>query len=366
MNWYALIILYLALINLNSCLATPFPPINASWVRSNKNPMLIPTEPWEETCVCEPQVYWDSYETEFRMYYRGGWGNQSVGVATSKDGIQWVKYEHNPVYGHGGSNVTGLQEGGQPFVFRESVHRYWLYTTRQQWNVSKWIAHLNIAISEDGYLWTPLESKVTLPTNCTLWGNRVVWTEQDNMNDERHVLTLKTNWYMLQEAACGVWNIFLYTSTDGFTWHIGNNGNALSTLQMGVGGGMYGGPSFANINGTITPKNASGVYNLWYHASPAGKGNLPTDIYHAASRDLISWKISLNETPVFEHSGIGPEYDQVADPSPIIAPDGRALLYYDADNNVNGTSSIELACESHSQPQTEYFDEYFSVYIELL
>ena len=40
------------------------------------------------------------------MYYRGGWGNQSVGVATSKTGLKWKKYEHNPVYGGGGSNVS--------------------------------------------------------------------------------------------------------------------------------------------------------------------------------------------------------------------------------------------------------------------
>ena len=49
------------------------------------------------------------------------------------------------------------------------------------------------------------------------------------------------------------------------------------------------------------------------------------------------------ENPVLRHSGRDPEHDQVADPSPIITPDGGALLYYDADNNYKGTASIGVA-----------------------
>ena len=49
------------------------------------------------------------------------------------------------------------------------------------------------------------------------------------------------------------------------------------------------------------------------------------------------------ENPVLKHSGKGWEYDQTADPSPIITPDGGELLYYDADNNVNGEASIGMA-----------------------
>ena len=57
--------------------------------------------------------------------------------------------------------------------------------------------------------------------------------------------------------------------------------------------------------------------------------------------------MSLCETPVLKHSGKGAEYAQTADPSPIITPDGGALLYYDGDkdNNVSVVSSIGLAIE---------------------
>ena len=340
------------------CTGISFPPTTASWL--DVGPVLMATEPWEENAIEEPQVYWDTDLQEFRMYYRGGWGNQSVGVATSKTGIYWTKYKHNPVYGGGGSNVMGFNEGGQPFVFREGKDSYWLYTTAQSASHRK----MNIAFSKDGYFWEPQNSTIRLPAGCWLWGNRVVWKETSSGTFSSNIsepifteapssshfetstkTTVKEKYFMLQEAALrgGVWNIFLYTSDDGLNWEIGNYGAALSTLAMGLGGGMFGGPSFANVNGTLTPRNSSGLYNLWYHASPAGRGDLPTDIYHAASKDLITWKISLCENPVLRHSGKDPEYDQVADPSPIITPDGGALLYYDADNNYKATASIGVA-----------------------
>ena len=47
---------------------------------------------------------------------------------------------------------------------------------------------------------------------------------------------------------------------------------------------------------------------------------------------------------MLKHKGSGFEYDQVADPSPIVGSDGgEARLYYDGDNNVVGQCSIGMA-----------------------
>ena len=87
-NFFDLLIL-IVVIHLNCCHGSRvFPPTGASWL--DIGPVLLATERWEETCVCEPQVYWDAQHDEFRMYYRGGWGNGSVGIATSKT----VSYTH--------------------------------------------------------------------------------------------------------------------------------------------------------------------------------------------------------------------------------------------------------------------------------
>ena len=334
-----------------------FPPVDNSWL--DIGPVLLPTEPWETSCVCEPQVYWDNHQNEFRMYYRGGWSQFAVGIATSKTGVTWKKYKGNPVYGRGGSNVSSLIDGGQPYVFREKKNKYWLFTTHM-WD------KMNIATSKDGYTWTPQTISISHPPGCRAWGNRVVWIENRDAIGRKKFKT----YLMLQEAGFrgGVWSIFLYKSRNGLHWNIQNDGAPLSSLGMGLGGGMYGGPSFANVNGTLTPRNSSGIYNLWYHAAPAGKGNLPTDIYHAASKDLINWKISLCETPVLKHSGKGWEYDQTADPSPIITPDGGAFLYYDADNNVVGKASIGMAVAKQELETrtTKMFNTEVDVSIELI
>ena len=93
------------------CNTNLFPPTDASWF--DVGAVLLPTEPWEETCVCEPQVYWDADQDEFRMYYRGGWSNMSVGIATSKTGINWTKYKNNPVYGGGGRGAQDKNKDSQ-------------------------------------------------------------------------------------------------------------------------------------------------------------------------------------------------------------------------------------------------------------
>jgi hypothetical protein len=90
----------------------------------------------------------------------------------------------------------------------------------------------------------------------------------------------------------------------------------------------------------LQPKwQRDGLYHLWYHAVN-GSGNLPTDIYHAQSRDLLQWNVTA--TPALRHSGQGFEYDQVAGGVPL-AVLGKAFMYYDGDNNVDGTCAIGLA-----------------------
>ena len=85
---------------------------------------------------------------------------------------------------------------------------------------------------------------------------------------------------------------------------------------------------------------ADGRYHLWYHAG-ASTGNLPTDVYHASSADLLQWVVSPG-TPVLKHQGTGFAYDQVAGPSPT-SVGGQSFMWYDGDNNKAGAAGIGLA-----------------------
>ena len=298
-----------------------YPPTNASWKRVESNPILSPSAPWEGSCVCENVVLYNS--GFYKMWYRGGWSETAIGFAVSADGINWTKHIGNPVYGGGGSGV--LTSPGEPWVSQFNG-TYWLFTTDNKG------PFMNVSTSNDGITWKPQISSCALPTGAGLWGNRVVWVEGP------------TRWLMLHEAMSGdLWEIFLYSSSDGLTWQIDNGGAPLRSLQVHPSG-MYGGPRFARLADSLTPRYPDGLYHLWYHAATDG-GGLPTDIYHATSSDLLNWTITP-KTPVLTHAGSGWEWDQVAGPVPIVVGAGPAMLFYDGDNNVLDTCRIGAATAS--------------------
>lgn len=222
--------------------ASSYPPTGSEWARVPSNPVLRPELPWEGPCVCENVALWDATRREFVMFYRGGWGSQAVGRATSADGVAWAKLPQ-PVYAADG------KDGGEPWVHRDGADlsgTLLLYTTNNH------PAHTFISASTDGGLtWAPLaNASVPLPPSSSLFGNRVVWREG-------------AQWLMLQEVMSGgPWQIFLYNSSDGVTdWAVLNGGLPLSSLQLHPGG-MYGGPRFASIDGVLTPRWADGLYHL--------------------------------------------------------------------------------------------------------
>jgi predicted GH43/DUF377 family glycosyl hydrolase len=78
-----------------------------AWTKYANNPVLIKTLPWEGNGVFEPHVFNMAtlgLGTGYRMYYTGSlddagnwWGDRSMGLATSHDGISWTKYSTKPV-----------------------------------------------------------------------------------------------------------------------------------------------------------------------------------------------------------------------------------------------------------------------------
>jgi hypothetical protein len=305
------------LFNLLAPSTSSYPPTDDSWSRVPNNPVLRPALTWEGPCVCENVALWDESNHEFVIFYRGGWATQAVGRATSPDGLNWTK-SLLPVYGWP-SDVNG----GEPWVYREGNDlsgTLLLYTTNNH------PPHVFITSSNDGGLsWTPLNSSIVPPPSGSLWGNRIVWKEG-------------LQWLMLQEVMAGPWQIFLYNSSDGLSWNVQNKGAPLSSLQL-HSGGMYGGPRFASIDGTLTPRWPNdNLYHLWMHATNSS-GGLPTDIYHATSADLINW--SVTPGPAVKHQGSGFEFDQCAGPVPLTVGN-KAYLFYDGDNNNVGNCSIGL------------------------
>jgi beta-1,2-mannobiose phosphorylase / 1,2-beta-oligomannan phosphorylase len=69
-------------------------------------PVLTFSQPWEKKAVQCPHVIWDDQEKQFKMWYSGGeqYEPDAIGYATSKDGIEWKKYEGNPVFKNNPTN----------------------------------------------------------------------------------------------------------------------------------------------------------------------------------------------------------------------------------------------------------------------
>ena len=92
-------------------------PDGKSWQRMSDKPVLSAEKPWEKVAVMCPHVLYDDKTKLYRMWYSGGEQNEpnAIGYATSQDGLNWTKYEKNPVFNPDPKNawerdrVTGCQ-----------------------------------------------------------------------------------------------------------------------------------------------------------------------------------------------------------------------------------------------------------------
>jgi len=71
-----------------------------TWKRMSDQPVMAPHQPWEKVAVMCPHVNWDSQSKLFRMWYSGGeqYEPDSIGYATSPDGLTWTKHGNNPIF----------------------------------------------------------------------------------------------------------------------------------------------------------------------------------------------------------------------------------------------------------------------------
>ena len=71
-----------------------------SWERQSDKPVLSPEQPWEGVAVMCPHVIYDEKERIYRMWYSAGQQIEpnSIGYATSPDGLKWTKHGQNPIF----------------------------------------------------------------------------------------------------------------------------------------------------------------------------------------------------------------------------------------------------------------------------
>jgi len=107
-------------------------PLNSNFSRSTwtqlcDRPILKPELPWETRCIEAPTV--TKRGDIFVMFYAGGFNNdpQQIGVATSKDGVNWTRSSNAPLLPNGAPGAWNSSESGHPGYFAADDGRSYLF-----------------------------------------------------------------------------------------------------------------------------------------------------------------------------------------------------------------------------------------------
>lgn len=70
------------------------------FIKYKNNPILVPEKDFEKDSIMNPYVIYDENEKIFKMWYSAGEVIEPdvICYATSKNGINWIKYQKNPIF----------------------------------------------------------------------------------------------------------------------------------------------------------------------------------------------------------------------------------------------------------------------------
>lgn len=97
------------------------------WTLAADSSILYPILPWEGECIEGASVI--QRGEILYMFYAGAYNNwpQQVGVATSKDGIQWTRMSDTPFLPNGKPGEWNSSESGHPHIFTAKDGRTFLF-----------------------------------------------------------------------------------------------------------------------------------------------------------------------------------------------------------------------------------------------
>lgn len=126
-----------------------------------------PGPDWQKYCTCDPTVIKGNFvnpdngqSRSYIMYYTGSFDcsvDNYIGVAWSNDGINWEKYNHNPIISSQWGGNTGRYGAGQAVAYY-SGSGVWLFNTDTPPNngAKQYIRH-----SSNGYQFGPPQAVTT-------------------------------------------------------------------------------------------------------------------------------------------------------------------------------------------------------------
>jgi predicted GH43/DUF377 family glycosyl hydrolase len=245
------------------------------WEKYTGNPVLSGGSQgeWDESGVIGTRILFDG--TTYHMWYSTLDSLGGLGYATSSDGINWTKYNANPVLEPGPEGTWDDTVPGSPSVIlANSIYHMWYFV------FDGTIALIGYATSPDGTTWTKHASNPVLSG-----GSPGTWDDAGVLDPE----------VILKDSTYHMW----YTGWDGTNTRIGH-----ATSSDGVNWTKSAGNPVLDI-GPIESWDAAMVgyssvvsngitYKMWYTGNDSMEVGTPwgANIYgigYATSTDGIAW-----------------------------------------------------------------------------
>ena len=234
-----------------------------NWVKYENNPVLEPTpNEWDCVGIETVSVIIDDdapLSERYKMWYAGigesSGGLYKFGYAYSTDGINWIKYENNPILEAGLSNSweSGSPEGPTVIKDDDGLFKMWYggLDTVNNGQPTDYRSNIGYAWSVDGKSWEKYPDNPVLLTGD--WGEWDAAVIQDPF-----VMKIDGIYYMWYsgfpewleiEGMTGVFQIGLAYSSDGITWTKSGNNPILTHGTNGAwDAAMVGFPSVITVN----------------------------------------------------------------------------------------------------------------------
>jgi predicted GH43/DUF377 family glycosyl hydrolase len=317
-------------------------PCQTQWQHHPNSPVLKLSSDWDSNWL-EPKsiVQTDSL---FHMWYFGAnkqWKG-GLGYATSTDGIQWQRYDKNPILtkGEPGAwNEAGI--GGGSVILMDSIFYGWFWG----WNADRSSNGLGLATSTDGINWTEYENNPVISSAAT--GD---WDDFATLQ----YLDILFNGDQFMMYYCGCKNeykspgrytmkIGCATSPDGVTWTPYENNPVLVESETSSAWDYW------RVEWPTVVKNHAG-YHMWFHGD-----NALSQIGYAHSDDGFNWT-KYEKNPVLSPRTIG-SWGQIGIVGPKVlydASDNSYKMWYMGGTISNGaqTSQIGYATAPNDSVET--------------
>ena len=263
-----------------------------NWMRDSLDPVVPKggTGDWDSAGTSQPSVIKEG--DFYKMWYSGGNSSlRGIGYAESPDGVHWTKHPGNPVLWQGSPGSWDSWSSHWCSVIKDGAqYRMW-YSGGASFTTHR----IGYATSPDGINWTKyVGNPVLAPDHCGSWDDVQVWfPEVVKEGSTFHM------WYAGYDTNA-VCRIGYAISEDGITWEV-QECNPVLTVG---GAGTW--DDHGVLCATILPTKP---WRMWYQGFDAGDiGRIGYATTASCGADLdLDGDVDMDDFASFQQQFTGPQ-----------------------------------------------------------